>query len=296
MKTRCLLLFLVSCLLVACNIKPQADVAREPLMEVEGQFLYKDELAPIIPEGTTPEDSAVLADAFIRKWATNILLYETAKRNIANEDEIDAMVEEYRKTLTIHYYQQRLVAQRLAEPTDAEVEAFYEQHEGLFPLHENVLRGVFLKVPNGAPKIERVRKTIKDLDDDADLQALEEYSVRHAAVYDYFPDKWVYFSDLICRMPMPDADQARFLENASFYEASDSTYTYFLKVTDYRLAGMAAPLDFVQEKIRTILSNRRKLEYLQQFEVSLYDDAVTNGQITFYNSLQEKKSLKSYFE
>ena len=145
MKTRCLLLFLVSCLLVACNIKPQADVAREPLMEVEGQFLYKDELAPTIPEGTTPEDSAVLADAFIRKWATNILLYETAKRNIANEDEIDAMVEEYRKTLTIHYYQQRLVAQRLAEPTDAEVEAFYEQHEGLFPLHENVLRGVFLK-------------------------------------------------------------------------------------------------------------------------------------------------------
>ena len=106
----------------------------------------------------------------------------------------------------------------------------------------------------------------------------------------------MYFSDLICRMPTPDADQARFLENASFYETSDSTYTYFLKVTDYRLVGMAAPLDFVQEKIRTILSNRRKLEYLQQFEVSLYDDAVTNGQITFYNSLQEKKSLKSYFE
>ncbi|MGN0186657.1 MAG: hypothetical protein ACI392_02800 [Paludibacteraceae bacterium] len=296
MKKQSLPLLLLSCVLAACSLKPQADVAREPLLEVEGQFLYKDELAQIIPAGTAPEDSAVLADAFIRKWATNILLYETAKRNIANEDEIDAMVEEYRKTLTIHYYQQRLVAQRLPEPTDAEVEAFYEQHAGLFPLSENVLCGIFLKVPNGAPKIERVRKTIKDLNDEADLQTLEEYSVRHAAVYEYFPDKWVYFNELTCRMPPLNTDQTHFLENASFYEASDSTYTYFLKVTDYRLVGMATPLDFVQEKIRTILSNQRKLEYLQQFEVSLYDDAVTNGQITFYHPLQGKKSLKSYFE
>ena len=104
----CLLLVVGSCQQQA------ADTSREPVLEVEGKFLYHDDLDKIIPEGTSREDSTNLADAYIRKWITDVLLYENAKRNIANEDVVEDLVEEYRKSLTIHYYQQRLVAQRLA--------------------------------------------------------------------------------------------------------------------------------------------------------------------------------------
>lgn len=282
--------------LVACQSKPEADVSRQPLIEVEGYFLYQDELASVIQPGLSPEDSAALADAFIRTWATNVLLYENAKRNVANEAEIEQMVEEYRKSLTIHYYQQRLVAQRLSSVSDDEVEAFYESHQTQFPLHDNLLRGVFMKVPSNAPRIERVRKALKELDDDKDIQKLEEYSVKHAASYDYFADTWVLFNDLAKKMPLEGIDQRTFLLNRTFYELSDSTYTYMLHIVDYKLAGTPAPLEFVSERIRTMLNNRRKQEYIKQFELSLYDDAANSGKITFYPPLFDNKNLESKLE
>lgn len=269
---------------------------RQPLIEVEGRFLYQDELNAVIPQGISTADSAALADAFIRNWATNVLLYENAKRNVANEAEIEQMVEEYRKSLTIHYYQQRLVAQRLGDVSDDEVAAFYEAHATQFPLHDNLLRGVFLKVPNSAPNIDKVRRAFKKLDDDQNIQKLEEYSVQHAASYDYFVDTWILLNDLAKRMPLEGIDQKALLTNNSFYETADSTYTYMLDIVDYKLIGTTAPLEVVNERIRTMLNNQRKMEYIKQFELSLYDDAANSGKITFYPPVFENKNLESTFE
>ncbi len=269
---------------------------RQPLIEVEGRFLYQDELNAVIPQGISTADSAALADAFIRNWATNVLLYENAKRNVANEAEIEQMVEEYRKSLTIHYYQQRLVAQRLGDVSDDEVAAFYEAHATQFPLHDNLLRGVFLKVPNNAPNIDKVRRAFKKLDDDENIQKLEEYSVQHAASYDYFVDTWILLNDLAQRMPLNSIDQKALLTNYQFYETSDSTYTYMLDIADYKLKGTTAPLEVVNERIRTMLNNQRKMEYIKQFELSLYDDAANGGKITFYPPVFENKNLESTFE
>lgn len=288
----CLVIAACCLLFVSCQKKkPEADASRQPLIEVEGQFLYEDELASVIQPGLSPEDSAALADAYIRNWATNVLLYENAKRNVANEVEINQMVEEYRKSLIIHYYQQNLVAQRLGDVSDDEVAAYYEVNADRFPLNENVLRGVFLKVPNGAPKIDKVRTAIRKLDDDKDIQRLEEYSVQHAASYDYFVDTWILMNDLAKKMPLEGIDQRALLANNSYYEVADSTYTYMLNITDRRLIGSPAPLEFVQERIRTLLNNQRRQEYIKQLEQSLYDDAAASGVITFYSPVFNNKNL-----
>ena len=269
-------------LLVVGSCQQQAaDTSREPVLEVEGKFLYHDDLDKIIPEGTSREDSTNLADAYIRKWITDVLLYENAKRNIANEDVVEDLVEEYRKSLTIHYYQQRLVAQRLAEPTDEEVAAFYEKHTEQFLLAENMLRGVYLKVPLASPKVDRVRGYMRKINEKS-IQQIEQYSIQHAVSYDYFVDKWLYLNDVLKKMPSAIPDQGAFLSNTKFYETRDSVYTYMLNITDYQLAGSPAPLEFVQEKVRTILYNQRKIEYIKNFETELYEDAQKDGDITYF--------------
>ena len=55
-----------------------------------------------------------------------------------------------------------------------------------------------------------------------------------------------------------------------------------LNITDYQLAGYPAPLEFVQEKVRTILYNQRKIEYITNFETELYEDAQKDGDITYF--------------
>ena len=69
--------------------KEKSDVKRKALLEVEGKFLYLDQVQDIIPPNVSSDDSAQIADSYIKKWVTDVLVYENAKRNVGNKDEID---------------------------------------------------------------------------------------------------------------------------------------------------------------------------------------------------------------
>ena len=91
-------------------------------------YLYKDEIKDIVPQGTNSADSALIVEAYIQRWATNILILDNAKRNISNQTEINKMVENYRRTLTIHYYKQDMVNEKVKMPTDEETINFYNNN------------------------------------------------------------------------------------------------------------------------------------------------------------------------
>jgi hypothetical protein len=73
---------------ISCSKRNSADQTRTPLLEVEGKFLYASDVEQIIPPNVNAKDSAEIAESFIRKWVTDVLLYENAKRNITNKAEI----------------------------------------------------------------------------------------------------------------------------------------------------------------------------------------------------------------
>ena len=97
-----LLLILSTLGVISSCVHKTPDIARKPLLEVEGRFLYFDEVQQIIPPSVSDTDSTQIAQSYIRKWVTDVLMYENAKRNITNSTEIDDLVESYRKSLTIH--------------------------------------------------------------------------------------------------------------------------------------------------------------------------------------------------
>ena len=152
--------FVISMLLVACN-QAEQDKEREALLEVEGKFLYRDQVEAIIPPNVSTADSTQIADGYIRKWVTDVLLYENAKRNIDNKAAIESLLEEYRKALTVHQYQQKLIQQRLPkEVSEDEVRKFYEQYSDQFVLKEQFMKGLLLVVPVGAPDLSDVRSWV----------------------------------------------------------------------------------------------------------------------------------------
>ena len=116
-----LLFFIVVLFSASCSEKP-SDSGRTPLLELEGKFLYKDEIDKIIPLNTSVIDSVDIAERYVKKWVTETLMYENAKRNIDNLDEINKLADEYRQSLIIHAYEQALVAERL-DPKISEKEA-----------------------------------------------------------------------------------------------------------------------------------------------------------------------------
>lgn len=265
----------------SCN-KPKADAERTVLLEVEGRFLYKDQVEAIIPPNMMGDDSTAIAQKYMRKWATDILLFENAKRNITNKAEIEQLLEEYRRSLIIHQYQQGLIAQRLpTEPAESEMQIFYEAYSDQFTLKENIIKGIFLVIPVNAPQKANVRNWVKS-GNTKSLESIEKYSMQHAISYDYFGNNWIPFSDVLRKMPIQLEDAASFVANNKFVEANDSIATYLLKIESFRTIGQTEPFDMARPKIANIMMNKKKADFIASFEDELYEDAIKKGNIVFF--------------
>jgi hypothetical protein len=277
-------LFFVFCALVLLNScsKKSVDVKGKPLLEVEGKFLYSEEIQHVIPPNVSDTDSTEIAQSYIRKWVTDVLMYENAKRNVTNQAEIDELVESYRKSLTIHQYQQKMIEQRLPkEPSEEDLKAFYSQYSDQLVLKENIVKGLLLIVPKRAPKLPNVRSWVQS-GNAKSLESIEKYSIQNAISYDYFGDKWLSFSEILKKIPLKIEDPAKFLSSNKFVETSDSTQEYLFRIESFKLNGQVEPYEMARNRISIILLNKQKAEFISKFETDLYNDALSNETVTFF--------------
>lgn len=283
--SKIILVIIVLTVFYSCK-NTTSDTTRQKLLEVEGKFLYLDQIQEIIPPNVNAKDSAEIAKSFIRKWVTDVLLYENAKRNITNKKEVDQLLEDYRKSLIIHEYQQKLLQERLPkEPSEAEIKNFYDNYKEQLVLKENVIQGILLITPANAPQLAKVRDWVKSGNTKA-LENIEKYSMQHAISYDYFAERWVPFSEILKKLPLQLEDQTSYLSDRRFVDLSDSTKHYFLNIKNSRTIGETEPYDMAKPKIINLIMNKLKADFISNFENEIYNDALKNESVTFFKEIQ----------
>ncbi len=277
----CLLFMLFSC-------HSKRDVARVPFAEVNGEYLYQDEIQEVIPENVLPEDSVSVAQNYVRNWITNVLLYEHAERNIQNKEQIDELTEAYRQSLIIHQYRQSMLQERFTdEPSETQLHEFYDQNKDKFLLTETVVQGIFIKVSLDAPKLEYLVQNLQNYNKKS-LENIEKYTIQNAAEYDYFGDRWLPISQVLKKIPLGTENQSQIPIDQSFISFKDSTHYYLLRVLDRRKAGEIEPYGLAKEKVSLILTNQQKTDFIKNFEQNIYDEAVRKGKVKFFNPEEEE--------
>ena len=113
--------------LASCNNRPSIlDWGREPVMELQGDVLYLDEIKRAMPDGLmNHEDSIAFIENYKRKWATDKLVYNQALNNVGNTEEINTLTEAYRKELMISEYLRKITDQNLRPITEDSIFRFY---------------------------------------------------------------------------------------------------------------------------------------------------------------------------
>ena len=66
----------------------------------------------------------------------------------------------------------------------------------------------------------------------------------------------------------------RIVKNNLFYIKEDSLALYLIKINKYKKANDYAPLDYIYERIRELISNRKRIDYLTKNEKELIEDAL----------------------
>ena len=274
------LLLLLTCL--SCDVFRQKTVGK-PVVEVAGNFLHEHDLATVVPKGVSSEDSAVIVQRFIKRWTTDVLMYEAAKRNVAQDPQIERMVADYKKDLLMHEYERRIVSERLNRKVpDEELENFYQQYASSLRLTEEIVKGLLVVLPLQAPHLDNVTKWVASPDSLA-IDNIEKYVLQNAVSYDYFMDRWIPFSEVRRLWVQPIENSEDFLRsNKGFVQMEDSTKVGLLYLQEYKLVGDVKPYNYAKEEIVELLVNRRKVELVQKLEQDIYEDALENGDIIFF--------------
>jgi len=277
-------ILLTACLLFACRSE-LVTKDEGVLVKVHGNSLHRSEVEKLIPSNLSSADSFLLAENYIEKWIKDVLTFEVAKRNIGREEvEINRLVEEYRRSLLRHRYQEYMIRNRLtAEIREYEKVAFYEENLHKFVLKKNLIKGLFLKVPAESPGLPDVRKWYKSADPD-DLENIEKFSIQNAAIYDYFYDQWIDFDEMLNKIPIHVSNKVQFLKINRQVEVTDSVYCYFLNISEYLPVGNVAPYEYADTQIQEMMINKRKMDFLKKFEDELYQDAIRKGEVIFISN------------
>ena len=281
MRTTCFgLLFILLC--VACSQQYNDHKGQTPLVELDGNFLYREDLQAVLPVDLSKDDSLLFAEHYIRNWVEDILLYDKAQSNIPNNTEIEKLVENYRKALIMHTYQQALIHQRLSEEiSEEELKDYYEKNQTLFKVERPLMKGLFIKVPLTAPQLANVRRWYKTETQEA-VEHLEKYSLQNAVKYEYFYDKWVPVSEILDLIPLKTPDAEDYLNKNRRIELKDTAYYYFLNVSDYRSMGEQEPYEFARTQVKDILLNVKQVDFMKQVKDDLYQRAVKRDKIKYY--------------
>lgn len=280
------LLPLLVCL-CGCSAK---DAASRPIVSVGDCVLDYSDIISTLPPADNPDDSALYANNFIRNWIHKQLILQTAEKNILDADEsIDRLVEEFRSSLIVERYQQKLIEQKfIPKVTESDLTNYYEQNKSDFVLRESIVRGVYAVIPEHSPDTKSFIKILTSLDNSSSLN-VEQYLFKYSTSYRVFVDEWLSLSSISRFFPagmLPD--DAKALKSKNLFEFRYEGNIYLLKVIDLSLANTTAPYEYVSTDIYNIIVGKQKADFIASVYKNLYDQAISDNTIKYYRNDEAK--------
>jgi hypothetical protein len=268
--------------MIACTTLENRS-REKAIARVYDKDLYLSELHDIFPKNVSSSDSMIILQNFVDKWVRKELILHRAELNLTEEQkDVTQQLDEYRSSLLIYKYEQSLIAQKLDTVIrQEEVQQYYDENPSNFSLEEHIVKCLFIKLPADAPNLYQVRKLYRS-EKEEDVQQLESYCYQYAVKYDYFNEEWIPFEGITRELPVEIRNPDRYLRYNHYIEQQDSLFRYLVNIREYHLAGEVAPLSYVESKIRTIILNKRRVQFIRDLENNIYMDALNRGDFTVY--------------
>jgi hypothetical protein len=216
-------------------------------------------------------------------WIRKQLMIYHSEINLSSDLlNYESQIAEYRSSLLIYAYQQELINQNFdTSITSKEISDYYNQYREEFKLVKNIFMGRYIVVDKSAPKSKNLKKWYKSNKPD-DIESLTDYCHQFAKEYYLSDSSWQYFSSINNKLPKFITEEEYFLENTKGVWFEDQQYRHYIYIKNYQIKGSISPLALEREKIRNVLLNKNKIQYLKQLEDELYQNALALKKIKIY--------------
>ncbi len=266
------------------DFEKKANTNEKPIAKVYNSFLYKKDIARLLPKNLSNKDSVLLVKNLINSWATQEILRKRAEENLTKEENESylKLVQDYKNSLLINGYKERLVKQQLDTViSEEEVAKYYELNRRNFRLNEELIKIKYLHF--GKDLLEQ-KKIIKQFKSNRykDLIALENEELSFKAM-NLNDSTWIKVEDVLLKIPkFKEFQKEILLKKTKFIQKEDSLGLYLVAVKNVLKRNDIAPKNYITPTIKQMILHKRKLELIRDIEKTLINDAIQNNNFEEY--------------
>lgn len=279
---RLILLLAIPTFLVSCEYFVRAS-EEDVVARVNESYLYLSDIQKLISENTSPEDSVLIVNNYITRWATQQLLIDQAKINLSSDNlaRFDMLVQEYKNDLLTEAYKNVVVGKQMdSTVSESEFENYYAEYKENFRLNDVLLKMRFLQLPADYEGVKEIREkfTRFNKEDQEKLHA-QDYIFVSSNLND---SVWIKRDILLDALPILRNENQQVLKKSNFAQLKDSLGVYLVKIEDVLELNAIAPLSYIKPTLKQIILNKRKLELVKKFETDITRDAIENNKFEIY--------------
>lgn len=270
--------------LVSCNYFTK-ETPPDTVVTLGNHYLDKDDIARLLPQSYTPQDSTQIVDAYISKWATDHLLMDNAIDNISEERQaqLDQLIENYQIELYAQEYLGELTKQNLDTLiSERAIQAFYEKRKEDFKLNEDLVQFRFVQLDPLNTDLQKITKWFNK----GDVNSLKELDSLKLTYRNYFLNDsiWVKKSALFDAMDVINVTNEKlYIKENKTWKLEDSLGVYLVRFNKVLKRGDRAPLSYVKPTVKQVLLNKSKLAYIKKLEKDLLNDAINSDKLQINN-------------
>ncbi|MFY0714175.1 peptidyl-prolyl cis-trans isomerase [Seonamhaeicola sp. NFXS20] len=278
-----LIIIVVFVTLASCEYLKKPD-EQTAVARVNESYLYYDDIKDLINEETSVQDSTLIVQNFINKWATQQLFMDGAMINLSQskQESFNKLVNQYKNDLYTKAYIEALVKRSIdTVVTKDEAQEYYNNNKEAFKLNEELIKFRYIHVDEKIINYDDIKERFKRFNNE-DKKELDSISIQFNS-YSLNDSIWIKLSQVIEKIPVVTPENKNeLLKKSNFVQLKDSLGVYLMQINDVLLRNNTAPLEYVKPTIDQIVINKRKLELIRQLEKDIIKDAIKNKQFEIY--------------
>lgn len=275
-----LLLLLLA--IAACKPGSAELGSDKALARVYNNYLKSSDLEGMVAPGTSAEDSALIANAYVDRWTREQAMLHQAEKNIPKNLNIDELVRDYRASLVRYHYDKLIVDLELDSViTQAELISNYEAQQESFVLTENYYRYHIVIIDQADPNFDKVQEWWSNPDDQNQWQALTQYCNENKLFFALGEAEWMSEGDLKELLPQ-EVIVSKLVVGKSRVIKSDEKQ-YFIRVLDKVYQGKLSPLELVKDQVKKIILHKRKIALVESKTEEIYKRESELNNVEIFN-------------
>lgn len=256
----------------------------EVIARVGAVYLYRTDLEKGLDTFVNEADSILKSRNYIDQWARNQILMQQAEINLDIDiiNKLELLVDQYKIDLYSNTYKQSVIDKAInTDITSQELDSFLLQNRSVFKLNAPLFQVRFIELPHDNVDLNEIKRSFQRFDEeDKDyLDSLSFQFTNHILA----DSIWINKSNLLSEVSFLNQENLNtYIKKSQFFEIEDSLGVYLFFVKDYLKKDDYSPSEVLYPTIKNILLNQRKLQFNNQFEKDIIQDAIKSKTYEIY--------------